>query len=127
MDNETIYGRIKILRNALGLSQAEFGQRLGVGRSVIANIEVGRVGARTVLVHHMCEIFSVNPEWVYTGRGEMHMDNDEIILEPVCEKYGLSPAEKRALLTYIRLPKSDRQCVGRVLMGIADSVRLPEE
>lgn len=63
--------RIRIVREALNLSQREFGERLGVSRDVISNIEYGRVQPRKLLLQHMCQQYKVNEHWLETGEGEM--------------------------------------------------------
>ena len=42
--------RIKAIRIALKLSQREFGERLGVSRDVISNLEYGRVQPKELLL-----------------------------------------------------------------------------
>ena len=61
---------IKALRTILKLSQAEFGERLGVSRDVVGNIEYGRVAPKEVFINHVCAIFNVNKEWLINGAGE---------------------------------------------------------
>ena len=63
--------RIKAVREALKLSQREFGEKLGVSRDVISNIEYNRVPPKELLLRHICEIYHVNPYWLETGEGEM--------------------------------------------------------
>lgn len=63
--------RIRLVRDALHLSQREFGERLGVSRDVISNIEYGRVQPKPLLLQHLCRIYKVNAQWLHTGHGEM--------------------------------------------------------
>ena len=67
----TVHLRIKELRGALHLTQRQFGERLGVSRDVIGNLECGRVKPRSTLLRHICECFGVQEEWLYYGKGEM--------------------------------------------------------
>ena len=67
--------RIKAVREALKLSQREFGEKLGVSRDVISNIEYNRVQPKELLVRHMCELYNINKLWLETGKGEMFIDN----------------------------------------------------
>ena len=69
--------RIKAVREALKLSQREFGERLGVSRDVISNIEYNRVQPKELLVRHMCEMYNINELWLETGEGEMFHDNPD--------------------------------------------------
>ena len=63
--------RIKKLRLSLGLSQDEFGRRLGVGRGAITNIELHKVTPKPLFVDLICREFGVREEWLHTGEGEM--------------------------------------------------------
>ena len=63
--------RVKLVRDALHLSQREFGEKLGVSRDVISNIEYGRVPPKPLLLQHLCQIYKVNEHWLHTGDGEM--------------------------------------------------------
>lgn len=63
--------RIKAIREALKLSQREFGEKLGVSRDVISNIEYGRVPPKKLLLQHICQLYKVNEHWLETGEGEM--------------------------------------------------------
>lgn len=63
--------RIKMVREALQLSQREFGERLGVSRDVISNMEYGRVQPKKLLLKHICDLYGVNEGWLDTGEGPM--------------------------------------------------------
>lgn len=63
--------RIKILRESLQLSQREFGEKLGVSRDVISNIEYGRVAPKELLIKHICELYGVNEQWLKNGEEPM--------------------------------------------------------
>ena len=63
--------RIKKLRQALGLSQDEFGRRLGVTRGAVTNIELNKVEPKPLFVDLICREFNVSEEWLRTGAGDM--------------------------------------------------------
>lgn len=69
-----VYERIRQLRKEiLKLSQTDFGNRLGVNRDVINNIENNRLARpdqKLSLIKLMCKEFGVNEEWLLTGEGE---------------------------------------------------------
>lgn len=102
--------RIKAIREALKLSQREFGKKLGVSRDVISNIEYNRVAPKELLLRHICELYNVNEHWLYTGNGEMFNDNlneiskfDEALkifksLRPDFQDYALDQLKKLAEL-----------------------------
>lgn len=68
---DTINKRFKHLRDSLGISQEEFGKKIGLTRSGLSNIENGvrKVSDRHVLL--VVSQYNVNETWLRTGDGEM--------------------------------------------------------
>lgn len=75
MSDETISTRIRKIRKDANLSQPAFGEKLGVSKDVISNIEYDRVEPKPLLINYMCEIFNVNKDWLTKGTGEMYIEN----------------------------------------------------
>lgn len=75
-----IYERIRLLRkDTLKMSQEVFGERLGVSRSVIKNIELNalaRPDQKLSLIKLICKEFSVSEEWLLNGTGDMFASNE---------------------------------------------------
>lgn len=69
--------RFKLIRKKEHLSQTDFGKILGVSRDVIGNIEYGRVEPKMLLINHLCDVFSINKDWLLTGNGEMYTIPEE--------------------------------------------------
>lgn len=66
-----MHERIKLLRKHLGLTQAEFGARIGVKGNTITGYEnCLRVPSDAVIIS-ICREFGVSPEWLKLGVGEM--------------------------------------------------------
>lgn len=63
--------RIKQVRVTLGLTQEDFGKRLGVGRGVITNIEFEKTSPKDTFVDLICREFGVSEQWLRTGKGDM--------------------------------------------------------
>lgn len=63
--------RIKELRIALGLSGEKFGEKLGVTKVAISNIERGNRNLTDQMFKSICREFKVNENWLRTGEGEM--------------------------------------------------------
>ena len=63
--------RIKKLRKALGLTQQEFAERLGIKRNTVANYETDRNTPIDAVISLICREFDVNEEWLRTGEGDM--------------------------------------------------------
>jgi len=112
--------RIKHLRTKLNLTQAQFGKKLGVGRGVIVNLELGRARPRQLLIGHMCELFGVNEHWLYTGEGEMFRDTDEAALELLSRKYALNDEDRAVIRAYVKLGADKRAALGDMLRNLAE-------
>ena len=73
--------RLKELRKALGLTQQEFADRIGISRGNIATYETREGSPGSSVVNLICREFSVNETWLRTGEGEMFVPtkrDDEI-------------------------------------------------
>ena len=74
--------RIREVREHFKLTQTEFGERLGVSRDVIGNIEYNRLKnpkQKEPIIKLICSTFGVNEIWLRSGEGEMFqaMTEDE--------------------------------------------------
>lgn len=69
--------RIKELRKALGLTQERFGERVGLKKSAISQIESGVNGVTDQLRLAVFREFNVNEDWLRTGEGSMFSEPDE--------------------------------------------------
>ena len=63
--------RLKQLRKATGLSQGEFGKKIGVGKTSISKLESGENNPSEQTILLICSSFDVNEIWLRTGDGEM--------------------------------------------------------
>lgn len=63
--------RIRYLRKVLeGMTLEKFGERLGVGKSAISDIERGRNNPTGQMIKSICREFGVSEDWLRTGNGE---------------------------------------------------------
>ena len=63
--------RIKSIRLNLGLTQSEFGEKIGISQNYVWMIEKGDRVPSDRTVADICRIFNVDPCWLETGEGEM--------------------------------------------------------
>lgn len=73
--------RIREVRNTLGLTLEKFGDRLGVTKVAISNIEKGNRNLTEQMTKAICREFNVDYMWLTTGDGEMFIDNDDDFIE----------------------------------------------
>ena len=111
--------RIKELRLKLGLSQEDFGGRLGVGRGAITNIELNKVEPKPLFVDLICEQFRVNEKWLLTGEGEMlrQLSEDEE-LELIFDQIHMStdPTIRDIIRAYWKLPDNAKAAVRQFIL-----------
>lgn len=102
--------RIKAIRLALGLSQDEFGRRLGVTRGAITNIELNKVDPKPLFVDLICREFNVNEEWLQTGEGEMFLQRsrDEELAAFFGDVLNGQPDFKRRLISVLSRLSTDQ-------------------
>jgi transcriptional regulator with XRE-family HTH domain len=72
MDTE----RIVFLRKKFGLTQMEFAEKLGISRSAISLIEIGKNPLTEQNIKTISLIFGINEEWLRSGIGEMYKIED---------------------------------------------------
>jgi transcriptional regulator with XRE-family HTH domain len=79
--------RIKRIRNSLNISQTDFAQKLSISRSAVCKMESGENYPSEQTIKLMCSEFSVNEEWLRTGKGEMFIEKskDEQIAEMLAD------------------------------------------
>ena len=63
--------RIRELRKALKLTLDRFGERVGVKKSALSQIENGKSGVTDQMIKSICREFDVSETWIRTGEGEM--------------------------------------------------------
>lgn len=68
-----IGSRIKQLRKESGLTQAEFGSRIGISLSGVSSLEIGKNTPSEQTIRAICSEFSINRDWLVDGIGEMHV------------------------------------------------------
>ena len=74
---EKTQNRLKQIRKKLGCNQNEFAEKLGISVSNISSYEAGRRNPSDAVINLICEKFSVNKEWLETGKGEMFIQKTE--------------------------------------------------
>ena len=69
--------RVRAIRKELGMTQAKFGESLGVSNDVVKNLEYGRVAPTDLIINMICARFNVNEQWLRTGEGNMFRELSE--------------------------------------------------
>lgn len=72
--------RVRAVRKALGLTMDKFGDRLGVSKMAISNIESGNRNLTEQMAKAICREFNVSYAWLTDELGEMFMEPDMEIM-----------------------------------------------
>lgn len=110
--------RLKLLRETLNLSQDAFGDKIGITRSSISNIEKGTRNPSEQTLKSICREFNVNYMWLMEGVGDMFSDLPETIFEELAEEHDLDDLDKKILRSYLALPHDKRMIIKEYLQNI---------
>ena len=94
--------RIKELRKNKKLTQAEFGERIGVKGNTITTYENGSRVPSEAVIKSICRVFNVNEDWLRTGQGDpyIQLSRDEELAQFFGEVMkGEDPDFRRRLLS----------------------------
>ena len=69
--------RIKQVRQNAKMSQASFGEKLGISRDMVANIELGRAVVSEIVIRMLAKEFGIDEVWLRTGHGEMYANTTQ--------------------------------------------------
>ena len=67
----TLNERIKAIRKASGLNQANFGVTIGIAMSAVSLLESGTNNPSDQTLKLICSEFGISRHWLETGEGEM--------------------------------------------------------
>lgn len=125
------YERIKEIRKTLGLTLEKFGNRVGVGKSAISNIENGNRGITEQMQKAICREFNVSEEWLRDGVGSMFVEPDTFSLDDFAKSRGMTDLEKEIIKTYFEIDPDIRKIVlnhfKEKLLGVKGAPETPEE
>ena len=107
------YERIRELRKKyLKLNQTEFGERLGVSRSVVKNIELNALAKpeqKLPLYKLICSTFNVREEWLLDGIAPMYKQADTFCLDEFIKDKNATSLELEIIKLYFELDPKIRK------------------
>lgn len=116
--------RVKEIRKSKGLTLEKFGERLGLKKNAISQIETGKNTLTEQNIKSICREFNVNETWLRTGEGEMFAElsqeelvaqfvgralatNDKFIINTFTALAKLSPEELAVIKKFIESLKTE--------------------
>lgn len=108
--------RIREVRNTLGLTLEKFGDRLGVTKVAISNIEKGNRNLTEQMTKAICREFNVDYMWLTTGDGEMFVESDDDFFERIDRiMAGENESRKNMIKTLLYASDADIEAFDRLV------------
>lgn len=108
--------RVKEIRKTLGLTLEKFGERIGVTRGSMSNIENGNRNLTEQMTKSICREFSVDYMWLTAGEGEMFIDTDDDFIERIDRiMAGEDEARKNLFKFMLELSDDDIAALDRLM------------
>lgn len=121
----TLGERLKALRKEHGMTQTEFGRKIGVSGATISTSESGKTKPDEQTLRAICSEFNVNRTWLETGAGEPYVQVDlPAELSRVLQSYPALRTTLEHLLS--RMDDQDWQALDRFLGKFQHSDADPE-
>ena len=108
--------RIRELRKGLNLTMEAFGERIGVSKSTISNIENGNREATEHMIKSICREFGADYIWLTTGEGDMFVESDDDFMERI-DRIMVSENEvrKNMIKTLLYASDTDIECLDSLI------------
>lgn len=123
--------RVKELRKALGLSGEKFGEKIGLKRNSLSQIETGKNNLSEQNILAICREFNVNEEWLRTGSGEMFKDMtlDEEIISFIGDiQWDASNTFKKRFISAIaKLNEEEWKVLEKIITACANEIEEKEQ
>lgn len=100
--------RVREIRKELGLTLEKFGEKLGVKKNAISQLENGRNALTDQMVKAICREYNVNYDYLMNGEGEMFGDLPQTVLDELCAQYDLDDLDRTLVEMYIEMPEQVR-------------------
>lgn len=133
-DKEKLVGnpintRIKQIRKEHGLTQADFGERVGITYSAVSSLELGKSSPSGQTVKAICREFGINEEWLRTGEGERKSstaDADKLLVKELLagDDIPFYQFVRKTLRGYMDLDADSKRVLNSILERIAKNENL---
>ena len=103
---KTLADRLDLLISNLGMKQLDFAQKIQFTQSYVSMVLSGvKTKPSSRFLNAVCREFSVNPEWLTTGKGEVY----------IIPGLPLPSADAQILAKYRLLPRSEQLVIEEII------------
>lgn len=100
--------RIREIRKELGLTLEKFGEKLGVKKNSISQLENGKNSLTDQMTKSICREYNVSYDYLMNGEGEMFDDLPQTVLDELCAQYDLDDLDRNLVEMYLEMPEQVR-------------------
>lgn len=119
--------RVREIRNTLKLSLEVFGEKLGVTRAAMSNIERGQRNLTEQMAISICREYNVNYDYLMNGEGEMFDALPQTIMEELCKQYDLDDLDKILIELYLEMSETQRSVLKQTIQQMIRKIGRWEE
>lgn len=125
----TVNERIKEVRKESGLTMEKFGERIGVTKSTISNIENGNRNATEHMIKSICREFGYREEWLRDGtepKQPERLDEDELaeyIEDLLSTENPMYTLIKSTLKLYNKLDDKSKQVANEIIDQLISEIK----
>lgn len=109
---------LQLRKDGLGISQEEFGSKIGVTRAAISRYETGERSLSETIILAICREFHVNYFWLTEGKGEIFTQAPQNTVDEIAEDYELDEIDKKIIEEYLKMPPDHRKIIKEYLKNI---------
>lgn len=103
--------RVRKIRKTLGLTLDKFGEKLGVKKNSVSQIENDVNSLTDQMARAICREYRVNYDYLMNGDGEMFDDLPQTVLDELCAQYDLDDFDRFLVELYVQLPQDVHQAI----------------
>ena len=108
--------RVKEIRKTLGLTLEKFGEKIGMKKNSVSQLENGKNSVTEQVVKAICREYNVDYMWLTTGDGEMFIDTDDDFIERIDRiMAGEDEARKNLFKFMLELSDEDIAALDRLM------------
>ena len=108
--------RIREVRKALGLTLEKFGERIGIKKNSVSQIENGVNNLTEQMTKAICREFHVDYIWLTTGEGDMFLDADDDFKEQIDQIMSSETDARKNLFKFtLTLSEDDVEAMQRLM------------
>ena len=117
-------GRIKLIRKTLGISQRDFGKKIGISDTAVSKLESGERNPSEQTLKSICREFNVDYFWLTEGADvDMFMKLPNPLMEKLSERYNLNKKSQMVLKTYLEAPDDEKEAIENFLTTLAENLQ----